>query len=62
MKCDAANFIKRLKKQKEDALDYVIEEYSGLVHAISFKILSGMNHDAVDECVKWDRGTGPRPK
>lgn len=51
MKCDAANFIKRLKKQKEDALDYVIEEYSGLVHAICFKILSGMSHDAVDECV-----------
>ena len=51
MKCNADNFIKQLKKQKEDALDYIIEGYSGLVHAISFKILSDMSHCAVDECV-----------
>lgn len=51
MKCNESNFIKRLKKQKEDALEYIIEEYSSLVHAICYKILSNIGNDAIDECV-----------
>lgn len=51
MKCNDANFIKRLKKQREDALEYIIEQYSPIVHAISCKILSTTSKDAVDECM-----------
>ncbi|QDQ00510.1 sigma-70 family RNA polymerase sigma factor [Lysinibacillus fusiformis] len=51
MGCNAKNFINRLQKQKEDALEYVIEYYSGFVHAIAFKVLSGISKDAVDDCV-----------
>ncbi|MFS0639239.1 sigma-70 family RNA polymerase sigma factor [Mesobacillus foraminis] len=51
MKCTDANFIKRLKKQKEDALDYVIEHYSSLVHGICYKILSNISTEAIEECM-----------
>lgn len=46
------NFIKRLKKQKEDALEYIIEEYMPLVKAIAIKVLTPLGkHSAVEECV-----------
>ncbi|MBU8917640.1 sigma-70 family RNA polymerase sigma factor [Bacillus sp. FJAT-29953] len=46
------NFIKRLKKQKEDALEYVIDEYLPFVKAISLKILQPLGkRDAVDDCI-----------
>ncbi|KAA0543376.1 sigma-70 family RNA polymerase sigma factor [Bacillus sp. BGMRC 2118] len=51
MKCNAMNFINRLNKQKEDALEYIIEQFSPLVHAISYKILSPVSKEAVEECV-----------
>lgn len=51
MRSNAANFVKRLKKQKEDALDYIIEHYSSLINAICYKILSDISKEAVDECV-----------
>lgn len=51
MRSNARNFIKRLKKQKEDALEYMIEHYSSLIYAISYKVLSGISKDAVEECV-----------
>ncbi|HZH59012.1 MAG TPA: sigma-70 family RNA polymerase sigma factor [Metabacillus sp.] len=51
MTCNATNFIKRLKKQHEDALEYIINEYSGLVHAISYKILHRVSSETVNECV-----------
>ncbi|MDN4491931.1 sigma-70 family RNA polymerase sigma factor [Ureibacillus aquaedulcis] len=51
MKCSATNFITRLKKQKEDALDYIIEAYLPLVKTIATKILYTMRHQDIDECV-----------
>lgn len=44
-------FIIRLKKHKEDALEYVIDEYMPFVKAIAIKILSYQHSNAVDECV-----------
>ena len=44
-------FIIRLKKHKEDALEYVIDEYMPFVKAIAIKILSYQYSNAVDECV-----------
>lgn len=51
MRCNSKNFIIRLKKQKEDALEYVIEQYSSFVNAIAYKVLSSISVDAVDDCV-----------
>ena len=51
MRCTEKNFISRLKKQKEDALEYIMNHYGGLVHGISYQILGHISHQAVDECV-----------
>ncbi|MFC7686514.1 sigma-70 family RNA polymerase sigma factor [Ureibacillus sp. GCM10028918] len=51
MKCSSTNFIPRLKKQKEDALDYIIEAYLPLVKTIATKILHTMKRQDIDECV-----------
>ncbi|MCK6205569.1 sigma-70 family RNA polymerase sigma factor [Bacillus infantis] len=51
MKCSDRNFIKRLKKKKEDALEYIIDEYSPLVHAICRKALSDFGDAAIQECL-----------
>lgn len=51
MTCNERNFIRRLKKRDEDALDYIMSRYGGLVHAISYHILSNFGQPAVDECV-----------
>ena len=51
MKSSPTNFIDRLKKQKEDALDYIIDSYMPLVKAIAYKILYTQSKYDVDECV-----------
>lgn len=46
------NFIKRLKKQKEDALEYVVDLYMPLVKTIAINVLQPLGKmDAVDDCV-----------
>ncbi|RDI37257.1 sigma-70 family RNA polymerase sigma factor [Falsibacillus pallidus] len=46
------NFIKRLKKQKEDALEYVIDVYMPYVKAITMRILQPIGQrDMVDDCI-----------
>lgn len=51
MRCHSKNFVTRLQKQQEDALDYVIEHYSSVVNAVAYKVLSGIRLDAIDDCV-----------
>ena len=51
MKDLSTNFITRLKKQKEDALEYVIDAYMPLVKTIATKILNNMKRSDVDECI-----------
>lgn len=51
MKSSSKNFISRLKKQKEDALDYIIETYMPLVKTIATKILFVNYFEDVEECV-----------
>jgi RNA polymerase sigma factor (sigma-70 family) len=51
MKSTPANFIPRLKKRKEDALEYVIDTYLPLVKTIAAKILHSMHEHDIDECV-----------
>ena len=51
MKSSPSNFIERLKKQKEDALDYTIDAYLPLVKGIVKKILETHRAQDVDECI-----------
>ncbi|GKV57758.1 DNA-directed RNA polymerase sigma-70 factor [Sporosarcina sp. NCCP-2222] len=43
MRVTKENFIKRFKRGKEDALEYVIDEYAGLVKAIIYNSLQSYN-------------------
>ena len=51
MKSSSTNFITRLKKQKEDALEYVIDAYMPLVKTIATKILHNKRRPDIDECI-----------
>lgn len=51
MKSSSTNFIVRLKRQKEDALDYIIDSYMPLVKTIATKILNNMKYQDIDECI-----------
>ena len=52
MKITSDNFIKHFKKGKERALEYVIDEYAGIVKAIIYNSLQSYNDaHVVDECM-----------
>lgn len=51
MKSSQANFIRRLKKQKEDALEYAIDTYLPLVKTIASKILHNVKPGDIDDCI-----------
>ncbi|CAM4241312.1 RNA polymerase factor sigma-70 [Bacillus manliponensis] len=52
MKANEKNFIKRLQRQKEDALNFVVDTYLPLVKGITYKILAPLGNDGViDECM-----------
>lgn len=52
MRSNERNFIKRLQRQKEDALEFVIDSYAGLVKGCIQKVLGPLHKDgAIEECV-----------
>jgi RNA polymerase sigma-70 factor, ECF subfamily len=52
MKSNQHNFVKRLQMEKEDALEYIINQYLPLVKGISFKILGPTQNDGLlEECI-----------
>ncbi|WP_299738995.1 sigma-70 family RNA polymerase sigma factor [uncultured Rossellomorea sp.] len=51
MKSSPTNFIIRLKKKKEDALEYIIDAYMPLAKTIAKKILHNRNRLDIDECI-----------
>lgn len=52
MNSNKNNFIKRLKKGKEDALEYVVDEYIQIVKGIILKILKTINNQMIiEECI-----------
>ena len=52
MRITSENFIKYLKKEREEALEYIIEEFIGIVKAIIFNSLKSYNDpQAVEECI-----------
>lgn len=52
MRVSEKNFVKRLKKQDEAALEYVIDMYMPFIKAIVYKVLQPLGKvDLVEECV-----------
>lgn len=52
MRVNEENFIRKLKMQKESALEYVIDNYIGLVTSIVSKVLYNFNEEGcIEECV-----------
>jgi RNA polymerase sigma-70 factor, ECF subfamily len=52
MKSNENNFIMRLQCQKEDALEYIIDQYLPLVKGITLKVLSPVeNGGMAEECI-----------
>lgn len=51
MKVTSENFIKHLKKKREEALDYVIDNYIGIVKAVIYNTLKSYNDpQIIEEC------------
>ncbi|HDR7599856.1 TPA: sigma-70 family RNA polymerase sigma factor [Bacillus mycoides] len=52
MKSNEKNFIKRLQRQKEDALEFVVDTYLPLIKGITHKFLLPVQNDGlIEECV-----------
>lgn len=52
MKSNEKNFIKRLQRQKEDALEFVVDTYLPLIKGITHKVLLPVQNDGlIEECV-----------
>ena len=52
MKSNDKNFIHRLQRQKEDALEFIVDTYLPLIKGITYKVLSPLENDGViEECI-----------
>jgi len=52
MRITSENFIKQLKKKREEALQYAIDEYVGIVKAVIYNALKSYNDpQIIEECV-----------
>ncbi len=52
MKSNEKNFIKRLQRQKEDALEFIVDTYLPLIKGITNKVLLPVQNDGlIEECV-----------
>ena len=52
MRCTEKNYISRLKKEKEDSLEFIVDKYLGLVKSAVYKVLSPLERDGIiDECI-----------
>ena len=52
MKSNDTNFIQRLKRQEEDALEFIVDKYLPLIKGITYKILTPLkNKGVIEECI-----------
>ncbi|WP_404803505.1 sigma factor [Lysinibacillus sp. S1] len=52
MRVTDENFIKHLKKKREETLQYVIDEYMGIIKAIIYNALKSYNDpQIIEECI-----------
>lgn len=52
MGCNETNYIQRLRKGKEDSLEFIVDKYLPLVKGVTYKVLSTFkNEGIIEECV-----------
>ncbi|MCJ8012967.1 sigma-70 family RNA polymerase sigma factor [Paenibacillus sp. KQZ6P-2] len=52
MRSNENNFIQRLQRKKEDALEFVIDTYLPLIKGTTYKVLSPLKNDGIiEECI-----------
>lgn len=52
MKSNERNFIKRLKRQEEDVLEYVVDLYLPLLKVVVYKVLTPLQQkNLMEECM-----------
>ncbi|WP_459501400.1 sigma-70 family RNA polymerase sigma factor [Bacillus sp. C1] len=52
MRSNQKNFIKRLQRQKEDALEFIVDAYLPLVKGVTHKVLAPLkNNGLIEECI-----------
>ncbi|MBO9128538.1 sigma-70 family RNA polymerase sigma factor [Bacillus sp. 165] len=52
MKSNDENFIQRLQRQKEDALEFIVDTYLPLIKGITYKVLAPVeNSGMIEECI-----------
>ncbi|KQL52501.1 RNA polymerase subunit sigma-70 [Heyndrickxia shackletonii] len=52
MKSNETNFIQRLHRKKEDALEYIVDKYLPLIKGVTYKVLSPLNNNGImEECM-----------
>ena len=52
MVCNETNYIQRLKKGKEDSLEFIVDKYLPLVKGVTYKVFSPFrNEGIIEECV-----------
>ncbi|GGG72594.1 sigma-70 family RNA polymerase sigma factor [Paenibacillus radicis (ex Gao et al. 2016)] len=52
MRSNELNFIQRLQRQKEDALEFIIDNYLPLIKGVTYKVLSPLGNDGIiEECM-----------
>ena len=52
MTSNDTNFIKGLKRQEEDALEFIVDKYLPLIKGITYKVLTSLeNKGAIEECI-----------
>lgn len=63
MRSNKKNYIERLKKQKQDALEFIVDEYLALVKVIVYRVLHPLGQEEAEkECINdifmaiWEHG------
>lgn len=52
MRTNDDNFIHRLKRQKEDALDFIVDKYLPLIKGVTYRVLSPLEDSGlIEECI-----------
>lgn len=52
MKSNDINFIQRLQRQKEDALEFIVDQYLPLIKGIAHQVLAPLkNNGIIEECI-----------
>ena len=61
MKSNDKNFIQRLQRQKEDALEFIVDQYLPLIKGVAYQVLAPLKNDGIiEECINdiflsiWD--------